>query len=388
MRKTNLPQTNPGQAFYYPELDGLRFLAFFLVFLHHSLINLNSSNQFLNYFLVIIHKNGWVGIDLFFILSGFLITTLLLKERKKYGSFSLKNFWIRRALRIWPLYFLAIIFGFFIAPIIYSLFFGINFSDPKYGYEIQTKLLLYFLFLGNWAVSLYGYSNFHNISHLWTISLEEQFYFLWPIILLYINNFKSTLTFGFFILIISLLARLILVSLGIQHPGIYTNSFTRMDILSMGAILALVIFYKPKLLEKFNKLNTKFFMYIFFILLFVFLHKIYLFDPTDKFKVVFGYLVIGLAMVYLVTISLHSKSILLNYKPIVWLGKISFGLYIWHIFAIDLVFNLLKTQVPEFVLPFIALILTIILSTLSYYLFEINFLKLKNKFTMISSRPV
>src|SRR5437868_2879263 len=108
-KSVNPPSEN---RFYYPSLDGLRFFAFLLVFLHHSLLDWTSPNPLINFFLIAIEKNGWLGVDLFFVLSGFLITTLLLKERSDNGNYSLKNFWIRRALRIWPLYYLALIFGF------------------------------------------------------------------------------------------------------------------------------------------------------------------------------------------------------------------------------------------------------------------------------------
>src|SRR5688500_5665020 len=129
---------NPlGKDSYFPAVDGLRFFAFFIVFLHHTLLNISSTNPLLNGFLVIIQKNGWVGVDLFFVLSGFLITMLLLKERQKFGRYSLRNFWIRRSLRIWPLYFLGLLFGFFIFPSLDTQLTGASYSDPKYAQQIS-----------------------------------------------------------------------------------------------------------------------------------------------------------------------------------------------------------------------------------------------------------
>src|SRR5579872_3871567 len=100
MSKKTTPVNPANKRLYFPALDGLRFLAFLLVFLHHSIFY-SSPNLVLNFFLIAIEKNGWLGVDLFFILSGFLITTLLLKERQEFGKYNLKSFWIRRALRIW-----------------------------------------------------------------------------------------------------------------------------------------------------------------------------------------------------------------------------------------------------------------------------------------------
>ena len=175
MSKKKLPVNT---KIYYPALDGLRFFAFFIVFLHHFYFNQSSNNPVINYFLVVINKNGWIGVDLFFILSGFLITTLLLKERGKFGKYSLKNFWIRRSLRIWPLYYLALLVGFFVLPFFYTKFFNADFTGPFQKFQLETQLYWYLAFLGNWSVVFNKYSTFPNTAHLWTISLEEQFYFI------------------------------------------------------------------------------------------------------------------------------------------------------------------------------------------------------------------
>lgn len=391
MSETKAPVNPLGQNFYYPSLDGLRFFAFLLVFLHHSLLNISSGNPMVNYFLIIIQKNGWVGVDLFFILSGFLITTLLLKERELHGKFSLKNFWIRRSLRIWPLYYLALIMGFFIIPYLSTALLGNDYSDPKFTHQIKTQLPLYFSFLGNWAVSFTGYGYFTNIAPLWTISLEEQFYFFWPIVLLFITNMRRAIFVGVVILLASIVTRFYLSVLGIHHPGIYTNTFARIDILTFGALLALVYFYKPYLLEKIKPIFTLPFQ-LFAIALFSYLlYKIYLFNPEATINVIFGYLLIGIVLLYFVVSSLQSNTKLshfLKFKPFVELGKISYGLYIWHLLAINTTALLFKNTFISGLFPLLALCITIILGFISYYFYEVRFLKLKEKFSKIKSRPI
>ena len=383
----------PGKSinsFYYPSLDGLRFFAFFLVFLHHSLFNLSSNNQVINFFLVIIEKNGWVGVDLFFVLSGFLITSLLIRERRVYGRYSLKNFWIRRSLRIWPLYYLALIMGFFVIPYFYSLLGWQNFSDPKYNLQRISQLPLYLTFLGNWSVVFSSYSAFANISHLWTISLEEQFYLVWPLVLLFIINFRRTLLAGMGILMMSIGTRLFMALNMAKHPAVYTNTLARMDTLALGAILALIFFYKPEYLRKLSWLTNPVALVSSLIIFLLFLHRIFVFNPRPLQNIIFGYPIIGLFMVYFVFTSLNPNILftkILSFPLFVWLGKISYGLYVWHLLALDLG-NRFLTNCPLAIKVFVSLLITITISTISYYLFEAKFLRLKQLFTKIASRSV
>lgn len=376
---------------YYPSLDGLRFLAFLVVFCHHFFFNQSSSNLIINTFFIIVSKNGWVGVDLFFVLSGFLITTLLLEERKKFGSFSLKNFWMRRMLRIWPLYYLALLMGFLVIPYLFQIFLNSNYSDIKYAYQLQTQPIFYLLFLGNWSVFFNGYSAFSNIGHLWTISLEEQFYFLWPLVLLFIRNFRSAILVGLLTVIGSIVSRIYLISITTQHPGIYVNTFARIDILVIGGILALCLFYKPKIIDKINRfINTPLLFLAFFGLLLL-LYRISVFDLTIPRNIIFGYLIITFFMVYFVLSALKDNTKFANFLKFplfVRLGKISFGLYVWHILGIELSSFLTAKIGLRPVHFYVSLGMTILLAYISYTFYESYFLKLKDKFSKIQSRPI
>lgn len=389
MRNVNLPRNISNIRYYEPALDGLRFFAFLLVFLHHSLLNISSSNPISNFFLVIIQKNGWIGVDLFFILSGYLNTILLLRERQFYGKFSIKKFLLRRALRIWPLYFLAVFFGFFLVPFLSVYFFGNDYSDPKFANQINTQLPFYMSFMGNWAVALHGYGYFTMIAPLWTISLEQQFYFLWPFMLLLLTDLKKSLFIGSVIISAAVFTRFFLAISKIHHPGIYTNTFARMDILIIGAIFGLIVFYKPLFLSKVSVLTKTPFVLVSFPLLSFILYRIYLFDPTRIFSVVFGYLIIGLFLLYFCISALTNMrmSKLLSFRAFVFLGKISYGLYIWHKLALLVMDYTIKPD--QIVLrTSLALFLTIVISIISYQVFEKIFLKYKTKFASVSSRPI
>ena len=106
----------PGERVYFPELDGLRFIAFVMVFLFHGGLPEAFVRQIIGRTAArALRENGGYGVQLFFILSGYLITTLLLREEARYGRVALCAFWVRRILRIWPLYYLVILIGFFAA---------------------------------------------------------------------------------------------------------------------------------------------------------------------------------------------------------------------------------------------------------------------------------
>lgn len=391
MSKTDNVVNPLNQKFYYPSLDGLRFFAFLIVFFHHALFPLDTENIILKPILIAIKKNGWVGVDLFFVLSGFLITVLLLKERQKNGQFSLKNFWIRRSLRIWPLYFLAILMGYLIIPLINQLFNLQSFPTDLYTNRLPLELPYYLTFLGNWSIVYYGYSRFPEISHLWTVSIEEQFYLLWPLLLLFIKKPKNIYITLTLIFLLSLTTRIYLTLNNIQHPGIYVNTFARIDILAIGALIGTLYIYHPHLLNKFKKICNLPLQIIALVILSYILYRVSFFSNEIFRNTVFGYWITGFFMGYFVISALFIETALaklLSNKVLVWLGKISYGLYIWHIWAISLSNVLLKKTPLEVFIPYFGFILTILISAISYYFLERYFLKFKHYFSNITSRPV
>jgi peptidoglycan/LPS O-acetylase OafA/YrhL len=173
VREVESSKTSVGRRFYQPELDGGRFYAFLGVFVCHTLPFEAEFYRKLHLPLPWVWgatvKAGAAGVDLFFALSAFLITSLLLKERQETGEISLKYFYLRRILRIWPLYFLVIALGIVLSHTV------ANQNLPWY------YIAGYLLFVGNWVHAVFGRPE--SIAFpLWTVSIEEQFYLFWPLI--------------------------------------------------------------------------------------------------------------------------------------------------------------------------------------------------------------
>ena len=148
----------PERRFYQPELDGLRFYAFLGVFVYHTL-----PSQAMPWLWGAVIKSGAAGVDLFFALSAFLITSLLLRERQQTGRISLRLFYLRRILRIWPLYFVVLALGVVLAHTV---------PDQRLPWYYIAG---YLLFIGNWVSAAFGHPQ-SICSPLWTVSIEEQFY--------------------------------------------------------------------------------------------------------------------------------------------------------------------------------------------------------------------
>ncbi len=209
--------------YYCPELDGLRFLAFFLVFLHHVPLYGQGKPMLLARF----GPYGWMGVDLFLCLSSFLISKLLLLEWQSTGTISLGRFYVRRSLRIWPLYFLMCLLGFVVFP---CLGYAPTFGDHDYAELVHHFLLPYLTFFGNWATAHYNYAPSQALFLLWTISLEEQFYIIWPLVLLALRfNKRSLLKLSCFLLIGTIAFRAWAIWSGWKHPAIYVTLWARLD---------------------------------------------------------------------------------------------------------------------------------------------------------------
>lgn len=379
---------------YFPALDGLRFIAFILVFIMHYLTrNPITENipvlliPLINFF----QENGWIGLDLFFSLSGFLITTLLLQERRKFNKISLKNFWIRRALRIWPLYFLALFVGFFAIPALSQLLLQNDYTNIKYINHLKIHFPFFTLFLGNWSLILNGTPEFRNIPHLWSISVEEQFYIFWPILLIYTNTFKKALILSITLIILVFAIRFTIIPYVTPNPTIYMNTFTRLDTFIIGSLLGLITFYKPIYHQKLIKIySIPFFIFLSFCFI-NYLSSISVLSSKNQFIQGFSYTIIAIYLTYLISYALIPGSFInriMSLKTLVWLGKISYGLYIWHRLATDLAAFLTVKYQSSLLTLITSLIITILIASISYYYYELFFLKLKSKYTQINSKPI
>lgn len=368
------------QKIHFPNLNGLRFIAAFLVIIHH-VEQFKSISKIENYWGAIpfIGIIGKLGVILFFVLSGFLITYLLLAEENSFKKISIKKFYMRRILRIWPLYFLIIILAFVVLPNI-DLFTLPGYSKDVIYSNLAWKLILYAIFFPNLVLSLLGIVPY--ASHTWSIGTEEQFYLVWPVILKYIKKHRILLMVG---IIISYLAIkfFLLTSFGNYIPysnviRAFWNSFP-IDCMAIGGLYSILLFQKSKYLKYIIR-NDLFYFSICLVTLFM-IKGVYIpYIHYEFYSVFFGLIIINFAVNKKIKISLENT--ILNY-----LGNISYGLYMCHPIGIVLALYIslsFNIHTNWLIYP-LSLILTITMAGLSYKYFESFFLKFKVRFSKILS---
>src|SRR5271155_3100716 len=204
-----------------PQLDAVRGIAVLLVLLHNT-------DVYPALHLSLIAANGWMGVDLFFVLSGFLITGILIDTKQSDGYF--KNFYARRCLRIWPLYYSALLFMFVIVPLLRPSEVNTVFSarsSPWWAYP---------LFLQNFLVPI-PISATGLLAVTWSLAVEEQFYLVWPLVV----RFRSEAQLRKIALGVICISPLLRYYLSLHGINIYSNTFCRLDGLMAGALLALIV---------------------------------------------------------------------------------------------------------------------------------------------------
>lgn len=327
---------------YFHNLDSLRLLAFFAVFISHAALFLGYENQSLWFtnFKTYVLANGDMGVSFFFVLSGFLITYLLLKEQDERGQISLKKFYLRRILRIWPVYFSTLIIGFFVLPPLVHLVIG-NQALPFLSDPHLSELPKYFFFLANFSLAFHGGASVPT-DILWSISVEEQFYLIWPLVIILVKRkHLPKILFG-----------LIVVSSVYKYIHAYNvdilaySTFSVMSDLCVGCLLAYALNMKKELTERWKSIPRLAILstYIFIFVLVVGRHWLYnkLYLHQILFPTVVSLIPPCLASLFAIVIFEQNeadKSIfkLGRFQTLSNLGKISYGLYSYHMIAITLV---------------------------------------------------
>ncbi len=346
----------------YASINGLRAISISLVILHHLVIqkyipvNFFGIN-FLKPFAAIL-QDGQLGVNVFFVISGFLITSLMQQEEINSHTISLKNFYIRRVLLIFPTYFFLLFFYFSL-----QLLNLIQISTASW-----ITALTYTKYL-NWRLDWFT-------AHAWSLSIEENFYIFWPLIFMLGNKSRKTIAI-FLILIVPLIRTYIYF-----HPINWINElsiFMRIDSIAIGCLFAL---YKDDILKRISPYWTKLFYFSILTLLFLpylptIANKIHLgsiFIPLGLTHGTIANILVALVMMYSV---FGPKGIwfkLLNLKVIHIIGLLSYSIYLWQ----QIFFYKSKywiTQFPQ------NIFLILLVAACSYYFIEKPFLKLKSKFS-------
>jgi peptidoglycan/LPS O-acetylase OafA/YrhL len=333
-----------------PQLDSIRGIAALIVLLHNT-----DKGQYTGF----IARNGWMGVDLFFVLSGFLITGILLdtKDNEHYC----RNFYARRCLRIWPLYFSALVFMFLLVPLIRP-------SAAQPIFEPRSMpWWSYFIFLQNFFVPTVTKAT-GLLGVTWSVAVEEQFYLVWPIIVRLCTK-KQLKGITTSLICFSPLLRFYLVQ---HHVDVYSNTFCRLDGLMWGALLALLFRSKTFLREAYGRRAWAALLVASAMALITagrILWAVYSF--TSFASVSFVYLALTSKQKWL-------QALLAN-RFLVYSGVISYGIYLLEKIPVDAVQALHLDRHPPLVLPFTAAV-TYLLATLSWNLLEKPVLRLKRFF--------
>ena len=370
----------PTARFYRPELDVLRFFAFLMVFFGHVWPQRATAIvASLGVPLTIIHgavDSGSSGVFVFFMLSSYLITELLLREKEKTSTIHVKAYYVRRILRIWPLYFLVL-----------GLAFVIGLFVPIYrlpGKEIAMMLLL----SGNWYFTQHVWG-LGFVSHLWSISVEEQFYLIWPVFLK-LGGRRALRTGCVALIVLSFVSLFFLSRRGHPaNPAIFANSFAICSFFALGGITALWVHGRiPRL-----SFPIRVLLAISGGLLFLTastvcrIHEMALIPAG---RLMTGYLLACLGCLAMF-FGFLGATVPSWGRVLIYLGKISYGLYVYHLLCAVITGwfekDVLHHEHWPLSFPF-TFLLTVLFAGLSYHFLESPFLRLKERFVFVQSRRV
>nr|ACG63833.1 SxtACT [Microseira wollei] len=373
---------------YIPVLNGYRGIAILLVFLFHCVSDhVGESAESVNSFYRDIMKLGWCGVDAFFVLSGFLITGILLDTREKPNFF--RNFYARRMLRIFPVYyvFLAIFLG-VIHPLIRSY---------EYENNLDSTQIWYWFYLENWKWIFEGdFDERGPLIHFWSLALEEQFYLVYPALI----YFLPRRLLSWFLATVFLSALLFRSWLLLTHPlthtlssGIYVNPLCRVDTLATGCLTALWMRSErilPRLLWIAPILMIM--SGISLSIIIITQGGLALFNPLVQ-SIGFSLLAIFFSSLLIFSITQPENSFIvhsLSWSPLQGLGTISYGFYIYHDPIIWMLDNRIYQYIDQFIgksfilhdlaAVFFCGVLSLSISLVSWYCLEQPILRLKTYF--------
>jgi peptidoglycan/LPS O-acetylase OafA/YrhL len=362
--------TVAGGSARVSELDGLRGIAILLVLVFHF----TPASGFLHP-LAHVFQVGWIGVDLFFVLSGYLITGILLDSASRPHYY--RNFIVRRSLRIFPLYYVCLLLYGYLTfhpnPLRWSQFLGVG--DARW----------YLVYVGNvWAFLRNAWPGAAILTPLWSLQVEEQFYWSYPFLVQAVR--RGTLA-GILAasVVAALVARIILaVAMPANAIGGYVLMPCRMDALAMGGLVAVAARESPRWLKHpwIGRLTV--------LCLAIFLAVCLLVSetPWSRAMCTFGYSAIDLAFTGLLILLIGRRRPLLvrvcRWRWLVWLGIISYGLYLLHVPALTLADRLapaLHMAPRGSAVFFLAMGMAVGAASLSWVVFESQVLRLKNRFT-------
>lgn len=373
------------KSIYIPQFDVIRFFAAFMIVIYHSyaawkgwygiphILTVDNNAEFsvfgrhVDQFI----RNMPIGVDIFFFISGYLLTYLLVAEKQKFNRVDIPKFYIRRGLRIWPLYFFLVA----TAPLL------INWLGEKHPVYWPTIAMI------NNFQTIWTQSWDYPFAHFWSICIEEHFYLIWPVIVAFVPSKK----------LLSTIALLIGLSWGYKIytymflPGnwyhLYLHTLSRMDVILFGGMLAVFYLKKPFTFRVNNYVIAG-------ILTFLVIMMAY--DDVSNYENIFNGVLRKSIYMVLLAIPLMDflfndkrRNRILEFKPLLYLGKISYGIYMYgNILVLVVIKKIMYGFHINNIYLYFALIITLslIIPVISYELLEKPFLKLKQRFSLIKTR--
>ena len=372
---------------YLPSIDSLRALAVLAVIIYHVDVNYL--------------PGGFLGVDLFFVLSGYLISSLIIKEYRKTGSLNLYNFYIRRARRLLPAVYFMITVGLVVMVLFNEVLLRKSHLDAIFGY----------IYSSNWWYIFHKLDYFDSFGaqspfkHLWSLAIEEQFYMIFPLLFLLVNRkkkskdgtYKLNKNFLYVVLgliLVSLIAHILLFDIN-NISRIYFGTDTRAFSLLVGVVGA-ILYPMERLHAKVTPQQNMIYSVVSLVSIATLITVMIYTSEYNTLLYRGGFLLV--AVLGLIVIISSGKqhtlmSRLLSFKPVVFIGKISYSLYLWHFPVLVLTTPVSEIGNPNIIFVILRVILTFILATASYVFVETPIRKLGFKnyinviFKKLKKRP-
>ena len=355
---------------YLPSIDSLRALAVLAVIIYHVDVNYL--------------PGGFLGVDLFFVLSGYLISSLIIKEYKKTGSVNLYNFYIRRARRLLPAVYFMITIGLVVMVLFNEVLLRKSHLDAIFGY----------IYSSNWWYIFHKLDYFDSFGaqspfkHLWSLAIEEQFYMIFPLLFLLVNRkkkskdgtYKLNKNFLYVVLgliIVSLIAHILLFDIN-NISRIYFGTDTRAFSLLVGVVGA-ILYPMERLHAKVTLQQNMVYSVVSLVSIATLITVMIYTSEYNTWLYRGGFLLVAILGLIVIISSGKQHTLmsrLLSFKPVVFIGKISYSLYLWHFPVLVLTTPVSEIGNPNIIFVILRVILTFALATVSYVFVETPIRKL------------
>ena len=372
---------------YLPSIDSLRALAVLAVIIYHVDVNYL--------------PGGFLGVDLFFVLSGYLISSLIIKEYRKTGSLNLYNFYIRRARRLLPAVYFMITVGLVVMVLFNEVLLRKSHLDAIFGY----------IYSSNWWYIFHKLDYFDSFGaqspfkHLWSLAIEEQFYMIFPLLFLLVNRkkkskdgtYKLNKNFLYVVLgliLVSLIAHILLFDIN-NISRIYFGTDTRAFSLLVGVVGA-ILYPMERLHAKVTPQQNMIYSVVSLVSIATLITVMIYTSEYNTLLYRGGFLLVAILGLIVIISSGKQHTLmsrLLSFKPVVFIGKISYSLYLWHFPVLVLTTPVSEIGNPNIIFVILRVVLTFVLATASYVFVETPIRKLGFKnyinviFRKLKKRP-